>query len=267
MTRWRHGDGHGHCDGPCESPAGGRPKAHTCTGAAGFAEDAHEGRLQRDPLGPSERPRAETAEGGPCHAAEDFAPAFGHHRRWHGHCSVVENGAAERCPQADESDTDGQSETTASTADCWNRLRDKERVEGELGLDEFGAPDVEFRDAFDPKTVVARGYQRIVYGDHGPYIEFRKEQVVWESLPAVVLKPPHAYYDEYHSKGGEVHLYLQKRSVEHKLNPPTGGVRHNREGGYADYKIGMCYISPKVLTVAGATRTCHRSEAHRRWRK
>ena len=26
-----------------------------------------------------------------------------------------------------------------STADCWNRLRDKERVEGELGLREGGA--------------------------------------------------------------------------------------------------------------------------------
>ena len=26
----------------------------------------------------------------------------------------------------------------ASTADCWNRLRDKERVEGELGLRETG---------------------------------------------------------------------------------------------------------------------------------
>lgn len=108
-----------------------------------------------------------------------------------------------------------------------------------------------------------------MYGDHGAYVEFRPEQIVWESLPVVTLKPPHAYYDEYESEGGFVQLYKQKRSVEGKANPPPGGVRHNREGGYADYKVGMCYISHERLTVAkppGAHPTTA-TKACRRWKK
>lgn len=137
----------------------------------------------------------------------------------------------------------------ASTADCWNRLRDKQRVEAELGIREFGVADVDFFDASAPDIKVACGYERVVYGDHGPYIEFRTDQIVWSSLPTVILKPVHAYYDEYHSEAGFVHLFHQKRSVDHKANPPPGGIRHNRESGYADYKVGMCYVSPSMLTV------------------
>mmetsp|Transcript_91407 Transcript_91407/g.263864 ORF Transcript_91407/g.263864 Transcript_91407/m.263864 type:complete len:273 (+) Transcript_91407:77-895(+) len=173
--------------------------------------------------------------------------------------------ASDMAPQAART---GDAPHESSTADCWNRFRDKARVEGELGLSEHGSPDIEFRDAADPKTVVAHGYRRVVYGDHGPYLEFRPEDVNWASLPVEVLKPPHAYYDEYYSEGGEVRLYFQKRSVEHKANPPVGGVRHNREGGYADYKVGMCYIPPDVLTVPGMLHPAGRHHAnHRRWKK
>ncbi|CAK0794333.1 unnamed protein product [Prorocentrum cordatum] len=84
----------------------------------------------------------------------------------------------------------------SSSADCWNRLRDKARVEGELGLSEDGG-DVELHDASNPSCLVATGYTRVVYGDHGAYLELDPARhVVWESLPTAVLKPPHAYYDE-----------------------------------------------------------------------
>mmetsp|Transcript_35996 Transcript_35996/g.78762 ORF Transcript_35996/g.78762 Transcript_35996/m.78762 type:complete len:210 (-) Transcript_35996:127-756(-) len=152
-----------------------------------------------------------------------------------------------------------------STADNWNRLRDKSVVEAELGLSEEGA-EVELHDASSPEKLIARGYRRIVFGDHGPYVELDPSQVVWESLPIEILKPAHAYYDEYYSDGGFVKLYRQKRSVEHKLNPPAGGIKHNREGGYADYKVGMCYVPPDMLTVL---RTSHLAEPvkGRRWRR
>ncbi|CAJ1425915.1 unnamed protein product [Effrenium voratum] len=156
-------------------------------------------------------------------------------------------------------------EGSPSTADCWNRLRDKERVEAELGLQEEGG-DSELFDASAPGRLIARGYRRIVFGDHGPYVEFDTAQIVWENLPEVVLKPAHAYYDEYWSEGGFVKLYKQKRSVEHKHNPPAGGVRHNREGGYADYKVGMCYIAPDMLTVAVPPAAVH-EERPRRWKR
>ncbi|CAE7786976.1 unnamed protein product [Symbiodinium sp. CCMP2592] len=154
-----------------------------------------------------------------------------------------------------------------STADCWNRLRDKDRVEAELGLYETGGEE-ELFDASAPSRLIARGYRRIVFGDHGPYVEFEASQIVWENLPEVILKPSHAYYDEYWAQGGFVKLYKQKRSVQHKRNPPTGGVRHDREGGYADYKVGMCYISPSQLTAATRGARASADDARsRRWKK
>mmetsp|Transcript_52287 Transcript_52287/g.122424 ORF Transcript_52287/g.122424 Transcript_52287/m.122424 type:complete len:239 (+) Transcript_52287:61-777(+) len=156
-------------------------------------------------------------------------------------------------------------EEVFTTADCWNRMREKDLVEGELGLPETGI-EVELFDASCPGCRVATGYTRIVYGDHGAYVELDSSQVCWGSLPVVTVKPPHAYYDEYHTEGGFVQLYKQKRSVEHKKNPPAGGIRHNREGGYADYKVGMCYISARHVTVGHLPTTPHNAH-ERRWKK
>ena len=141
----------------------------------------------------------------------------------------------------------------------------QERVEAELGLRESGGTEQLF-DASEPQRLIAEGYQRVVFGDHGPYVECDPSQVVWENLPEVLLKPGHAYYDEYYTKKGFLRLYMQKRSVEHKQNPPRGGVRHDREGGYADYKVGMCYISPDNLTVAQLPAQTRSVGQHRRWK-
>mmetsp|Transcript_21928 Transcript_21928/g.32800 ORF Transcript_21928/g.32800 Transcript_21928/m.32800 type:complete len:258 (-) Transcript_21928:302-1075(-) len=157
--------------------------------------------------------------------------------------------------------------TTTTLADCWNRMRDKDLVESELGLAENGDPEVSFFDASAPAHKIAQGYERIVYGDHGPYVEFRIEQIEWQSLPVVILKPNHAYYDEYYTEGGFVKLYKQKRTVEGKANPPPGGVRHNRTGGYADYKVDMCYISPSNLTTSKPHPTAVHGHASRRWKR
>lgn len=80
---------------------------------------------------------------------------------------------------------------------------------------------------------LAFGYLRVVIGKRGPYVEFSRNQIMWENF----IVPEHekyrltnsvVYYDEYRSKDPAfVKLYLQKRTV-----------------AYADYKVGLCYISP-----------------------
>jgi len=84
--------------------------------------------------------------------------------------------------------------------------------------------------------LLARGYTRIVIGGRGPYIEFDSEQIVEENI----YIPEHAlhklesnfsYYHEYRSKDDcFVKLYDQKMEVS-----------------YADYKVGMWYISPEEV--------------------
>jgi len=81
---------------------------------------------------------------------------------------------------------------------------------------------------------VAKGYIRVVIGKRGPYIEFSDEQILkenlyipmdqkWRFLP----KYDYCFYYEWRTKEDNVKVYQQKRIVD-----------------YADYKIGLWYISP-----------------------
>jgi hypothetical protein len=80
---------------------------------------------------------------------------------------------------------------------------------------------------------LAFGYLRVVIGQRGPYVEFSPNQIVWENFlipenQKYRLNNAVVYYDEYRSKDPLfVKLYRQKRPV-----------------AYADYKVGLCYISP-----------------------
>lgn len=88
-------------------------------------------------------------------------------------------------------------------------------------------------------TLVAEGYERVVIGDRGPYVEFADTQIAkanisvppdqqWRLLP----KYDYCYYVEYRTNDeSRVKLYLQKHEVD-----------------YADYRIGMWYVSPFQLT-------------------
>lgn len=79
--------------------------------------------------------------------------------------------------------------------------------------------------------VVARGYDRVVIGDRGPYIEFHYCQILFINFKKI-NDPAHKYYEEYRSKcKSNVKLYYQLLPVN-----------------YADYKINKCYISPFDLT-------------------
>lgn len=90
---------------------------------------------------------------------------------------------------------------------------------------------------------LAYSYNRIVIGGRGPYVEFLKDQIIWENfyIPNSELfriNSSSVYYNEYRSiDGAYVKLYEQKQLVK-----------------YADYKIGMYYISPYNLYFESGAR-------------
>lgn len=83
-------------------------------------------------------------------------------------------------------------------------------------------------------SLFAKGYNRIVHGDRGDYVEFDKNQII----PKLQSKFGNSlnenidiYYWWLHPIGKpDVKVYLQRKTVK-----------------YADYKIGKYYISPQLL--------------------
>jgi len=135
-----------------------------------------------------------------------------------------------------------------TTADSPNRIRDKQWVEETYNLDEFGCSAYEIYTL--KRTLIAIGYIRIVYGDHGPYIELDEKNLIEDNWKPIIRKSKYAYYDErYPIDGSECMLYIQKRRVTDLANPPKGkrSVRNDRIGGYADYRVGKLYISPEFI--------------------
>lgn len=77
------------------------------------------------------------------------------------------------------------------------------------------------------KLLVAKGYNRVVIGDRGPYIEFEHNQIEKNNFH-LIPNLSHRYYTEWRSNcENNVKLYYQLLTVN-----------------YADYIIGKCYISP-----------------------
>ena len=88
---------------------------------------------------------------------------------------------------------------------------------------------------------VATGYTRIFIGERGPYIEFLPGHLIWDNLripeeEKYRLEHPwkdKVFYVEWRTKDqSNVKVYEQKRRMD-----------------YADYKVGLFYISPFDLFV------------------
>lgn len=85
--------------------------------------------------------------------------------------------------------------------------------------------------------LLAKGYERVVIGDYGAYVEFSREQIQHDSIcdKFIRKKAPRQKYwwmesnDEYRIK-----IYEQIRVVS-----------------YADYRPGMFYIAPIDLYIDG----------------
>lgn len=142
--------------------------------------------------------------------------------------------------------------SSTAISGCPNRERDKERVESTLGLPEFGDNSTEFYAVKCGLAPIAMGYDRIVYGDHGPYVELSPEHVCWPTFQSFVQKPEISFYDEFWTCDGSTMLYAQKRPVLNKPNPPCGpyAVQNNRREGYANYLGGKYYLSADADTIA-----------------
>lgn len=137
-----------------------------------------------------------------------------------------------------------------TTAIYPNRKKDKENLERARQLPEFGEGiDIKFFTSDGP--IVAKGYERILYGDHGPYIEFASAQVHWDKLRCT--RKGKGWYNKWFSSDG-VLFYDQLRSVSKLKNPPKDkkkeAFRGDRKEGYADYKPGMVYVDPEHVRTA-----------------
>ncbi len=83
--------------------------------------------------------------------------------------------------------------------------------------------------------LVATGYERVVFGGRGPYLEFRKDQIIRDNIyiPESCewrledYQKDRIYYYEYRTNEDYVMVYLQNKIVD-----------------YADYKVDFVYISP-----------------------
>lgn len=153
----------------------------------------------------------------------------------------------------------------STTAILPNRERDRMRVENGLGLPEFGDTTTEIYAVQSGLLPVALGYDRIVYGDHGPYVELAAHHICWSSFPNFVERPSSCFFDECWTADGMTMLYAQKRVVANKPNPPCGpwSVQNNRSEGYANYLVGKFYVACEVGTIAVS---CTRSARRRRRR-
>jgi len=86
--------------------------------------------------------------------------------------------------------------------------------------------------------LIADDYVRIVVGGRGSYVEFSTEQIIKDNIvipadQAFRLLDSNVYYDEYRTKDiSNVKIYFQKRLVS-----------------YADYKVGMWYISVNDVKI------------------
>lgn len=111
-------------------------------------------------------------------------------------------------------------------------------------LPEFGN---EFRHFCTKKgALLAIGYNRVVYGDHGPYIEFEIAHFKQPLISKFNNQCPISAYYEWMTvdDGSDIKIYRQLRDVHNLPNPPYPGFRGNRIEGYADYLPNKYYISP-----------------------
>ena len=116
------------------------------------------------------------------------------------------------------------------------------------GLSEKGQSDVDILDRAD--HVISIGYDRVVFGDHGAYIEMNYGQMQLGLEWQLRMKGGTAYYDEMYTPG-HAKVYKQLRDVKNLKQPPVKTTnihawRHNvRQDveGYADYIPGKFYVS------------------------
>lgn len=154
-----------------------------------------------------------------------------------------------------------------TTAIYKNRIEDKEILERFMNLPEDESEDIELWIPSGP--LFSRGYERIVYGDHGPYIEYQRKHILVELISKKGVNEGYYRTPElpdaekclrYYISLCPIHdgcvfkyikVYWQIKPVSDKPNAPRREDEKpscfNRVEGYADYRRGYFYISPYAL--------------------
>lgn len=129
-------------------------------------------------------------------------------------------------------------------------------MQSRLLIAEQGNDSTVFINELDPADVIAVGYRRVLYGDHGPYLEFTCWQIQWEAFPVVKPKQSsRAYYDERFTADKHAKAYEQRKAVHDRPNPPSDQwsvKNHRHDAGYADYQPGYIYVSADCVQVLRA---------------
>lgn len=157
-----------------------------------------------------------------------------------------------------------------------NRLKDQWRVQEQLQINELGDGSTTFYErpqkGLRGSKILAVGYERVLFGDDGPYVELKHQQVRWEAWPHFHNKKGYqnSYYDEYytdlshalwcrrwhqwtpHPTAGLVMLYAQTHPVNDRPWAPSAGMRPHawREHGYADYRPGYYYLAADANLIS-----------------
>lgn len=162
-----------------------------------------------------------------------------------------------------------------------HRLRDLWRVQRRLNVSEVGDDVTVFRECILPNVapehrppngkpvILARGYERVVYGDHGPYIELASHHIRWKAWPHYFDKRKYnSYFNEYYTKASHsiwerkwnswdpspskdiLMLYAQSKAVSDRPWAPGGSQYPGRPTGYADYRPGYFYMAADDLLIS-----------------
>ena len=90
-------------------------------------------------------------------------------------------------------------------------------------------------------TVIATGYDRIVTGDYGAYLEIKEKDIIKDSI---IIKRGQEYRLEPKYKNNVKYLwYTAKDNSNIKI------YYQQRTVAYADYKVGYYYIDPKEVCM------------------
>jgi len=85
-------------------------------------------------------------------------------------------------------------------------------------------------------TLIANGYERIVIGDYGAYIEFKPEDI---NRKDIHTRPDQKYRESERYRDNVKYFWLETKDESH-----TKIYYQRKTVKYADYKVGMCYVSP-----------------------
>ena len=95
---------------------------------------------------------------------------------------------------------------------------------------------------------VANRFKEVLLTDHGPYLELQRDDIIWERFTELRRDNPQRFYNLFKLKtpnlNHSLNIYEQLKPVNQQKNPPKGkwSAKNEREGGYADYRVGMYYM-------------------------